>query len=218
MLLQSIAEYFMLEFLWLIAAGVMIILSILVFRDSKKATTDKNKKLYLGMGAFILSYALTRICFFIADYYGEYQPFVDSLEFLISIKAGYVVSAIGLTILLYVFEKEFVPTKFIFTITAIVSGILYVFLPYDLMKLIIYIFQPLVLVEILYIYIYLARKGIGDLKKRALYAIYTLIILFMGIALDTRIISDMNIFPPYLPAILVMTGLITFYYSQRTTE
>jgi hypothetical protein len=218
MLFLSFEEYFMFEFLWLIAAGVMVVLSIIIFRDSKKARTEKNKKLYIAMGAFILSYALTRICFFFADYYGEYQAFIDSWEFLFLVKAGYVVSTIGLTILLYVFEKEFVPTKFIFTLTAIVSGVLYVFLPYDLMKLIIYIFQPLVLIEILYIYIYLARKGIGELKKRALYAIFTLIIFFLGIALDTRIISDMNIFPPFIPPILVMVGLITFYMSQRSTE
>ena len=218
MLLQSFEEYFMMEFLWLVAAGVMIILSILLFKDSKNATTEKNKKLYLGIGSFILAYALTRICFFFADYYGAYQGLEDTLEFLITIKLGYVISAIGLVILLYIFEKEFVPTKYIFTITAIISGVLYVFLPYNYMRLIIYVFQPLVLVEILYIYIYLATKGIGELKKKALYAIFTLIIFFMGIVLDIRSIADLHIVPSFVAPLLVMIGLITYYLSQRSSE
>ena len=207
--------YYNFTFVWIFVIIVLIIIAFLFLNDSRKAPSPKLKKLCIGYFAFILSYAFTRIFFFFADYYGEYKSWEDSLEFLIFIKLGYISSSIGLAIFFYVLERDFVPTKFVLTSITIISVVLYIFLPYNMMRIIIYIFQPIYLVEVLSIYIYLAIKGTGEIQRRALYAIISLIIFFIGIILDIRAITDLDIIPGFVAPICVTIGLVLFHYSQK---
>jgi hypothetical protein len=84
-----------------------------------------------------------------------------------------------------------------------------------------YIFQTLVAVEILSIYIYLALKGTGNLRRKAFSTIISILILFSGIILDMRVIWDLGIDATYILApILVMIGVALFYafQSHRKTD
>ncbi|MFX0071374.1 MAG: hypothetical protein ACFFAO_09825 [Candidatus Hermodarchaeota archaeon] len=218
MLLKSFNEYLLykFQFMWLfIVIPFMFLICVLWILNLKYSPTEKAKKLYLGYFAFIFCYTLTRIFFFIADFYGEYGGMEDSFEFILYIKLAYISTSVGLVIFFFFFERDFVPTKFIFTGIAFIFGVLFIFLPYDYMKLLMYIMQPIYLLEIMSIYIYLLIKGTGDLKKKALSSIISLIIFFVGILLDTRAVTDLNIIPAFIAPIVFMIGLGSFYYTQK---
>ena len=205
------------QFMWLVVIAVLIIVALLFLRNRKQATTKKNEKLNLAYFAFIISYAVTRIFFFIGDYYGEYQALDDSFMFIFSMKMAYISSSIGLFVTLFIFEHEFIPSKYIFSIINVICAILFIILPYDLMRIVMYIFQVFVFIEILSVYLYLAIKGFGELKKRAIYTVLALILFFIGVILDTRMISDLNLIPGYIAPGLVIIGVFIFYRLQSFT-
>ncbi len=215
MILQSLSEYltFRFSFMWLIVIVVLLILALLFLRNY--IARDSVVKMNLGYFAFIISYAITRILFFIGDYFGEYQNLENVIEFTISMKAAYIVSSIGMLVMLFIFEKDIIPTRFILSIVDLVCIILFILLPYDFMKPVMYVFQALVVVEILSIYIYLAVKGTGALRKKAIYTIISILVLFTGVLLDMRIVSDLNIEITWIVApILVITGSTLFFIFQ----
>lgn len=217
MLLYSFEDYLMYKasFMWILVSIILFIVSLLFLISIKGAETNVKKKLSLGYFSFFFCYGLTRIFFFIGDYFGEYQPYDDSVEFIFFMKAAYIAGSIGLFALLFVYEQELIPTKYILSIVNIICIALFIILPYVLMQPIAYIFQVLVLVEILSVYIYIGVKGVGDIKKLAIKTILSLIIFFLGVFLDSRMISDLNIIPPLIPPILVIIGVILIYYFQK---
>ncbi|MGV9173904.1 MAG: hypothetical protein ACOC44_16855 [Promethearchaeia archaeon] len=219
MILQSIQGYLMYkyQFMWLFVIVLLFIIAILFLRNGRYATTDKNKKLNIAYFAFILSYGFTRIFFFISDYYGEYQNLDDAFIFILTVKLAYISASLGLLVTLFIFEREFIPSKYIFSMINVICAILFIVLPYDMMRIVMYVFQIFVFIEILSVYIYLAAKGFGELKRRAIFTILALVLFFFGVVLDTRMISDLDIIPGFFPPILVMIGIMVFYKLQSFT-
>ena len=217
MFLYSLEVYLLykMAFMWIIVTILLIIIAVLFLISMRNAGTKINKKLCIGYFTFFFCYGLARIFFFIGDYYGEYQALDESIEFITYMKIAYIAGSVGLLVLLYVYEQEFVPTHYALSVFNVICVILFIVLPYDLMKPIAYVFQVLVLVEILSVYLYIGIKGVGDIKKLAYQTILSLLVFFSGVFLDTRMISDLNIIPPIIPPILVMIGVVLIYYFQH---
>ncbi len=218
MLNQSFEEYLLYKFafMWIIVSIILIIFSILFLLEVKKAETKTNKKIHFGFFVFFFCYGLARIAFFIGDYYGEYQPYDDSLMFIGSMKAAYILGSVGLFTLLFVYEQNIIPSRYAMSIVNLICITLFVILPYELMKPIAYIFQTLVLIEILSVYIYIGIKGTGQVRILAYKTILSLTLFFLGVFLDSRLISDLNIIPAIIPPLLVIIGIVMFYYFRKT--
>ena len=150
-------------------------------------TATKEPQLLYSGYALLLVFVITRI-HLISDYYEFYgketmfHEGVESIpEFQIAIRIAYVVSLFALTFFFYGLEKYILPTKHIIMIIPLVHGIISIFLPYDIMRVIMYYVQPGYFIVSGWAYYYMYKNSTGDLKKKSLLAMLGLILFYFGL-------------------------------------
>jgi hypothetical protein len=172
--------------LWIINLIEMGLVSGIFFKEYKAA----SNKFYLGVASFYILFILARICEIVrfALYPGTVFPYYD-LNFLL--KTGYTIfSYVGLTVIYYVLERYiFTGTKKIFTILVPIAAILSIWMTtyalgsstYNLLFAIVIPIYAVILLGIVGMYIYLAIKSAGEVRRNSIMIIFGILLFELGI-------------------------------------
>ena len=172
--------------LWIINFIEMGLVSRIFFKEYKSA----SNKFYLGVAFFYILFILARLCEIIriSLYPGAAFPYTG-LNFLL--KTGYTVfSYIGLTVIYYVLERYvFTGTKKVFTILVPIAAILSIWMTtyslldptYNLLFSVVIPIYAIILLGIVGMYIYLALKSSGEIRRNSVMVIFGVFLFELGI-------------------------------------
>lgn len=197
--------------LWYIFFAFSIIFAIfMVWKSIREEMTRSQREYYLGVGIFVIVHLIARIFYFIYDFYGNDQ-FWDIAA---------IVGMAGILVWMYAIERHvFTRSYFIFTIIVAIAVILLIVLPDDNMKTTVQtVVVPSVGLFIPSIYLYVAYKGTGNIRKYSL-------IIFLGIMIflagQTAHMSSFLEVSPFiyfiLSPIFMIGGGIIFLYGLAHT-
>lgn len=180
--------------LWIIAIGELFIGFLILFREYRK----ENSKYILGIAIFLILFFISRICNFINVYYVGYSYDTYLLDEPLNfwLQFGYnIFSYIGLFILYFVIETYIVKSKYIFTACVVILSIIAITNYFIIIDIFIWQipFFATVLLGIPSIYIYLAIKSSGQIRKNSLYISLGMLLFEIGVVFGVpniqRIIS-----------------------------
>ena len=203
--------------LWIIAIALLFIGDVLFYLKSRKTEFTTQRKLYIGYSFFFFFFALMRITFIVAVYLPSDYDFYTSL--------GYILGTIGLIILLFIIETYLVPkTKRIFTlITIVMFSVSLISLigtvSREFSLTILNILQPIAVLIIFGIYLFIILKGTGEIRTKAIWFLIGLILLFLGHIMDSEMwFTAFPAFPYEIPPIVMIGGIIIILYKQLIKE
>lgn len=176
-------------YLWIINLLEMTFVGFFFLREYKKA----NMKFYLGVTLFYVLFTVSRLCEIIRIYFNpegyDLVPPFTGLNFIL--KTSYTVfSYVGITILYFVLERYvFKGTKMIFTALVPIAcalSIWYTFYsPTDpTYQLLFYIVIPIyavILLGIVGMYIYLALKSSGEVRRNSIMIVFGILLFEFGL-------------------------------------
>ena len=207
------------NYLWLIAAGVLVLVGLLFLKKALDPDAIKGIKwLNLGYAAFITFYGIAKYVFMGSNYYIE-RGLDNTTEFEIIYRLGLILSFISMAFLINTIERFLLNTKGWITIIPVIHSILFIFISYEILRTINLIMMPVYLVVVLISYGIVALKGTGAVRSNALLSIIGLLILFLSFFLDTRFFKDlfaglgMHWFVYVVSPIMAIIGILIFYYS-----
>lgn len=191
---------------WWAAAGIMLIISILLHQKAKRySQTPTLAKVLNAYSIFFFLLMVNRV-FFILSYI--------TAVYNLSLSLGYFTVALGFFAVVYVIEKEIVKqTRFIFSIITMIIVILAfisIWLPDNLAT----IRDTLQLAAmgpgafIFILYFFMVKMSTGDPRRKALIQIFGLALAFIGYALDSDAAYRTGMLPIMLAPCLHIVGLI----------
>ncbi|MGQ4873730.1 MAG: hypothetical protein ACP6IY_06595 [Promethearchaeia archaeon] len=199
--------------LWIITISGCFIGALLFIIKANKMELKSQKWLYLGYGVFFIFFSLMRIFYIVAVYIPENYDLYTSL--------GYVVGTIGLIFWLYVLETQMIKsTKGIFVAISIVMFAVAVIgltgiIERELALNIINITTPFSISVVFFMYMYIAVKGTGEVRKKAIWLIVGLLLIMLGHAMDSEFwAGNFPDFPYEIPPIVMLIGLLIFLITQ----
>jgi hypothetical protein len=194
----------------------------------RHAELKSTRMVLLGQGLFVFCLGLTRVLFIISDYFStdpeDINVVLEANEFLFSLfwKLSALVGILAIIFLLVVIETYLVRSRYIFSIIASIGlALALIFQDINLARWVTYITMPLALFGVLILYIYLARKGSGDIRTRAIMSVFGLLVLAAGVMLDTTsskitLAEIFGFFPGFIPIIILISGIgIYTYYNIK---
>lgn len=206
--------------LWIIAIAELLIAFIILFRESKK----ENSKYILGIAIFVLLFFISRICNYINVYVVgySYESYLldDPINFWLQI--GYnIFSYIGLFILYFVIETYIVKSRYFFSVCVVILSVIAI--SNYLLIIDIFIWQipffVIVLLGIPSIYIYLALKSRGQIRKNSLLTSLGMLLFEIGVALGIpniqRLLTSTIAFPWIIEFIAPILHIIGVFIIVR---
>jgi hypothetical protein len=172
-----------------IFVGLLYVSSILFFRKAKRTDVPMAKNILISYGFFSIFYGLTRIFFNLAimiNYGNDY-------DFWISL--GYAPGVVGFAMIITALEKIKYEKRIFaiigWTLAVITIGgtFLTIFGQEELRETfltIIWIGTPLAAVIIFILYYILIKNTVGTVRKKSIYSFLGMILLVVGIALDSE--------------------------------
>ncbi len=223
---------FLLQFLfgtWFIAIAVLLYTGYLFLNKSRSVEAEGQKWLFIGFGIFFILYATTRILFLCAEWARDWGPDLYSPNVIPFSKPGgpgydlfwriaTLSGLVGWTFFIFVIEKYLIrKTKFIFSIIGLGTLIIcLIFGPYEIGLLATRTGPILMGLILILLYFYLIFTSDGDVRKKALMATLGLIVLFIGIGIDSTLgQAALYSYVPTVPArditaFFVIAGCIIF--------
>jgi len=207
--------------LWAISIIIMFIIGTIFLIDVKKGTLNK---VFIFVGLFFYWFIAGRICRLIAKFLVGYEyGFFEFEGVLLVLAILYTITTYaGLFFISYFFEKTYIKkTHFMFSVLVIVAAVLsivnYEFPDIMLLLTPIYI---IVLLGIPLVFINLAIKGSGSVRRKALMVAIGVIIFVLGIAFDVpeAAVIWMNVpglpeFAKFASPIFQIIGIILLYFG-----
>jgi hypothetical protein len=211
------------NFMWFFVIIGLWIVGLFMLQKRNKIKLESTKRLYLGYAVFAIVYGFSRIFFIFANYYYE-NGMENTSAFELHTRFAYLFGLLSIAFFIFGLERFFFQTKGLITLLPAITIILVITLPHDSFRVLNYFVQPVYLLIIMSLYIYIIKKSTGDVRKKAINASISFIIIFVGIFLDSRlfkgIFSDLGarwfvyIFSP----ILVLIGIFMLYLTNFNTK
>jgi hypothetical protein len=193
---------------------------IYIFFSKKKESSDENKIL-LGFGIYWLTVAISTFLAFYSDYfiegnfmgftyYGDYSNL--SLGFLVTNHYSKFSWLIGITILIYTFERYIKSTKYLLTISNIALIPFTFIIPYEIIEMPMYMFIVTDAILIAATLIWFSLKSDQEFQFILVFILIAMLLFAVGESLDNKEFIEMNLFPLYLPSLLkVLSLFITIF-------
>lgn len=171
------------EFWIKVAFTCFLIIAGIVFIKRQRTEDELKSQRYfrLGIAMFAFMASLQRIFFLITDFQVEYSD-IYNIFWKLAVGA----SMIALIFITLVVETYFVKTKYVFSGIGVIGTILIIFVDIPLAR---QLNIPLYLLlggEIFILYLYIAIKSPGILRKKSLLMLFSLLIFSVGILLDAE--------------------------------
>jgi len=182
--------------------------TFLIYRGAK-AEEIGQQYFFFGLGLFGYLYAVARISFVISE------SIDDDILIPIFWRLGHVISFTALLILILVLERYIVKTKYIFTIICAIGIVLVVVLQEDLARIVIAIIPTMVMIVILSIYLFVAKKSQGPPRVKAIKSAISIFTLVVGIFIEGSFGSALLGFNTGILGTLVMIIGISYYFKTN---
>ena len=212
----------------IVLACFCILCGILFHSNSLQSKISSQKYLLLGFALFCYAFGITRAFFLYTDYRNmsmlasigpSYDQNLDSL-FIIPWKFASLMSILALTFLIIVVETYIVKTRYIFSGICVFGVIAIIFIQdKNLINTISLIIFPLIVLDLLFAYIYVAIKAKGIPRKNSLLSFTSFILLGVGVFLDTELVESLiglNI--SILGSISMFLAFLLFIYANYRRE
>lgn len=204
-------------YLWAIVVVMGFVGCIIFSRRIKKITIDAQKGLVLGLSIFFLLFSFMRISYCLAVILPASSTPGEVYDFWTNL--GYIFGLSGLVGFLYGIEKYIIKkTKFLLTIFSIIvvcAGILSML--NILNRIIVMGFVYVIVLAdagiILFLFLGLAIKSTGVVRKRTFFVFLGIFFLLLAIALDSQVALAItnNL---YIAPIINIIGLIILMTAQ----
>jgi hypothetical protein len=183
-------------------------------KNAIKSDVSNQRYFSLGLAVFGYIFGITRFLFVYTDSLPETDPF-----FILYWKLGSIVSLIAFAALLSIIETYIVKTKYIFTGISIVGIILTIILPKELITYMNLIVIPVLLIDLIGAYLYVAVESKGTPRNNALRSLAAILLLVFGLLIDMDIIENLVGFNvSFIGAILMTAGLILYFHINYESE
>ncbi len=197
--------------LWFIFFGFSVFFgTIMIKKAASPGLTRPQREYCIGIGIFILVHLVARILYFCFDFIYIADEFYWTW--------GAIFGIVGLTFLLYAIERNiFTQSKFLFTIFAIISVILFIVLPSNIGTIIQMIVLPILGLPIPLFYFYIASKSTGEIRTNSLLNGLGVFIFLAGQVAHTKFFYEIG--PQWQPIYFVVSpplmliGTIIFFYG-----
>lgn len=214
-------------FIWITAIIILIAFSIYFWYKMSKKEIISQRRINLGLGAFLFLYAMTRISFLVSDYAEIILE--DLLLQDIFWRIAATVGLVGFTILIFVIERYILEnkSKFIFTVIGIITIVISVVGGPEIGRIAISYGTATMGIILIILYSYLSIKSSGYVRKRSLEALFGILLLYIGIILDSNL--GVSIIQSMIPTVssvllrsigggLLISGVILFGLSYIRSE
>ena len=199
--------------LWILTISLMYFVGFLIFRRSRsEELIQSQKSLFRAYAKFLWVMGITRILFVLAY-------LVDGF-YKTGLTWGYFFGVLSLIDLIRVLEKYITPqTRFFFTGFSIVITLVTlvsVFLPEtsETIRLIQQYGMPVIALLFFGLFGVLFKRSTGKIKKKAIQLLLAMIVIIVGIVLDSEnLVLEKNLLPVYIAPIVFSTGVLLFGYS-----
>ncbi len=153
---------------------IIAIISYLYVRDTP--SDEKSKNYLMGISMFFLILACSKAVYFYHDFFA-----LDEWDTVLS-RIADSIFLIGFVIFTYMIERHvFKKSKYVFTIIGALILVLYIIIWVPLISTIILYIGLIIMITLpLIIHIFIAVKGSGDVKKRALIITLGIVILMFS--------------------------------------
>lgn len=204
-------------YLWAIVVIMGIVGNIMFSSRIKKTSIDAQKGLLVGLSLFFILFSLMRIAFCLAVLLPA--SLVPGEVYDLWTNVGYIFGLSGLVGFLYGLEKYIVKkTKFLLTIFSIIvvcAGILSMLNVLNRITVMAFVYV-IVLVDagiILLLFLGLAIKSTGIVRKRTFFVFLGIFLLLLAIALDSQVALAItnNL---YIAPIINIVGLFILMTTQ----
>jgi hypothetical protein len=201
---------------------ILWIFGVIFLLKSRKQDVEGAKRIQLAFGLFGIFYGLCRFFFILM-----FQDFTNpdqNYDLIASI--AYSCGIIGFTSIIWALEKLKYEKNYFFMIGLAVTiitlgGTVVVIIAPELrttLLLVIFIGVPISALIIFILYIFLIRKSIGVVRKKAIYSLTGLIIMFVGIVMDSQFFLAIEEIPLWvrmdLVPIVCIVGYLIFTLTQ----
>ncbi|MHA1733124.1 MAG: hypothetical protein ACTSU5_14345 [Promethearchaeota archaeon] len=202
-------------YLWLACIVACFACGVLLLAKASKFEMPIQKRLFLGYALFCIFYGFTRIFFA--------WGVLDSDNYDYWTMWGYVTVLVAVIFLLGVLErymlKEIANTHFLLTIASLVMlGVsmagLFGLIERSAFLNFIYAVAMADAGVVAVLYLYLIVKGVGSVRQKMVLGFLGVLVLFLGMALDSEAGLSTGLIPLVIPPIVTMAGLLLFTYSQ----
>ncbi len=193
------------NFLWLVVIGLFFLLSIAMMAKLKnKETLPSTKRLYLGYAVFLIVLAVSRLFNQISNFYRDTVGDEDPTFQLIK-RSSYVLGLLAFAFLIFGFERHFlkmiVNTRGIFTLIPLIIGIIGIIpvsidpltflIDYKTLRTINYVGIGINMVMIASLYIYVASKSTGNIRRAAINSIIGIAFIGIGFLLNSSAVDEL---------------------------
>ena len=186
-------------------AGFLIIIGILFLKKKLGEEETKSQKyFFIGIAMLALMSSLTRIFFLFTDYLVRDTPIYNLFW-----KLAVVSSFSALIFIALVVETYLVKSKYVCSAVGIVGTILIIFLNLELARQLMAVIYLIIGFEIFLLYLYVAYKSPGMLRRKSLLMILSMLIFLVGVIFDSESVWE-GIIPfdmGLIGAILMWIGL-----------
>ncbi len=198
----------------LVLIGFLCVGGALFINKSYKAEISSQKYFSLGLTLFAYLYALTRFFFIITDFMAETQP-----DYLIFWRLATISSFSAILFLELVIEKYLVKSYYVFSALALTGLILVTILDLSIARIISYSLSLVLMLNIVGIYIYVARNAEGDVRKKSIQSFIGILVLAVGAVVDGAFLKSLVGFDTGLfGAIIIMFGMAIFFRANYKSE
>jgi hypothetical protein len=171
---------------------------------ANKETLPSTKRLYLGYAVFLIVLGFSRLLNQVSNFYRDTVG-TDDQTFQLIKRSSYVLGLLAFAFLIFGFERHFlkmiVNTKGIFTLIPLIIGILGIipisinplifFIDYKTLRTINYIGIGINMLMIASLYIYVASKSTGNIRRSAIDSIIGIAFIGIGFLLNSSAVDEM---------------------------
>mgnify|MGYP006282476717 FL=1 len=204
---------------------IIIVVGIIFINRGKKSSSEveTQKKLNYSIGLFAFMYAITRTFFLFSDIERDANDVSQLYFFYVYI--AYMFSIIAMITILNIIENFLIKrtkkmlTKFSIAYLFVIIGLLLLsfwnnsILAIGRTMSTIYFFGTGMVIIILYLY--LAAKSIGSIRRNALLSALGMIVLAIGLFLDSDSLTRAQLIPIQLPPFVALAGVLLMVYGNK---
>lgn len=189
---------------------------VMVRKALGEGLVRSQREYYLGIAIFIIVHLFARIFYFIFDFYSEFDQFYWDL--------GAIVGIAGIVFMVYAIERYiYTRSRFFFTTIAIISVILLILaavlnFPLAIKNTVQSVVVPAVGLFIPLIYLYVAYKGSGEIRKNSLIIFVGIFVFVAGQTAHMSLFLATNEFIYFVlsPVFMIVGGGIFLYGLIKT--
>ncbi len=203
---------------------ILWILGVIFIKKSRKNKIEGARRIQLAFGLFGIFYGLCRLFFILM-----FQDFTNpDLNYNLFASIAYSFGIVGFTSIIWALEKVKYRKNYFFMVGLLVTiitigGTVIIVLRIapeirTTLLLVIFIGVPISALIIFILYMFLITKSAGIVRKKAAWSLLGLIIMFVGIVMDSQFVLAMDQIPLFIRMdvvpIICIVGYLIFAITQ----